>query len=100
DRGGAARFHQPRQLFLQNKPGLRVEGAERLIAQRDLRLQHWGAGKPDPLAHATRQLTGIPVFKTVEIDSSNCASRPRIPIAFFDASQIETTRAVVDDREP
>ena len=93
-----AGFHQPRQLFLQDKPSLRVERAERLIEQQDLRLHHKGAGKPDPLAHATRQLTRIPVFKAVEIDRSNRASRPRIPFAFCDASQIETKGDIVDDR--
>ena len=59
------------QLLLQVAAGQRVERAERLVQEENLRLGRERAGDRHPLAHAARQLAGPPLEGVAE------ANKPR-----------------------
>jgi hypothetical protein len=47
------------QLLLHDDTRLRIEGAERLVHQQRLRIQHVGAGNGHALLHPAGELMGI-----------------------------------------
>src|SRR5690348_12656831 len=54
------------QLKLHKVAGLRIEGRERLVHQKNPRVYRQRTRKIDALLHAARKLVGIMVFKTGE----------------------------------
>ena len=61
----------PQQLVLEDLPGLRVQRAERLVHQQDIRLERERARETDPLLHAARKLVGIVPFESLETHESD-----------------------------
>ena len=55
---------------LQQQAGLAVERAERLVHQKDIRLDGKGARHGDALAHALRQFVAVMVLELVEADAA------------------------------
>ena len=53
---GRGALPEPQQLEVEPLAGQRVEGAERLVEQQDLRLERERAGEGDALAGPARQL--------------------------------------------
>jgi hypothetical protein len=89
-----------RELLVQHQPRLRIERAERLVEQQDVRLHHQRAGDADALAHSAGQLAWILVFETCEIDCGNRPARLFFTLGPRYAAQLETERDVLDHAEP
>ena len=76
DHGLADLAMEPDDLVLHVAPDERVERAERLVEEHDLGVDGQGAGQPDALLHAARELVGIAVGMALEPDEVDHLARP------------------------
>ena len=88
------------QLALHASAGLRIERAERLVHQHDLRIAGQHAGDLHPLLHAARQLARILVLLTVEMDEVKVFARDRMPPLRGHPVHPQAERHVVDRAQP
>ena len=78
----------------------RIERAERLVEQQDLRLAHERARDRGALAHAARQLVRVGVGERGHADQLEQSARAVAALGTGDAGQLERKRDVVDGRAP
>ena len=100
ERGPARLAPDPVQLGLHLLARQRVERAERLVEQHDLRL---GREHPRDLAallHAARELVGARVGEVGKADARELGVGRRVPLPLRDATHAEAEGDVVADAEP
>src|SRR5262249_27694594 len=68
----------PHQLVLEASPRLRVQGAERLVHEQDLRIVGEDPRDLDTLLHPARQLAGILVLLALQVDESQVLPGDRV----------------------
>ena len=66
-------FPHAQQQLLHHQPRLRVERAERLVHQEQLRLADPRAGERDSLLHAARELVRVMLFEACEAHQPHVA---------------------------
>ena len=88
---------EPDDLVLHVAPDQRVERAERLIEQHDLRIGAQRPGQPHALLHPSRQLVGIGVGEPAEPDDLEHLVGPRGALLPVDPLDLHAERDVVDD---
>ena len=80
---------QREQQLLHADAGLRVERRERLVEDEQARLGHEGARERDALAHALRQLRGMPRRRIGEPDARERLGRAAAPLLRRDAADLQ-----------
>ena len=88
------------QLEVHLLPRQRVEGAERLVHQHQLRVVDQRAGDRRALLHAARQLVGALVLGARQADQRQQVARPLAARLLRQAEDLGRQQHVVDDRPP
>ena len=74
------RLPDTEELFLKEKAGLLVEGAERFVHQQEIRIDRQGAGDRNTLPHALGQLVGIGAGKAGQTDEFDHRGRSSVGV--------------------
>ncbi|OLT20400.1 hypothetical protein BJF78_09935 [Pseudonocardia sp. CNS-139] len=99
EQGGDPLLHpDPRQLQVHPPPRHRVQGAERLVEQQDVRFEGERAGDRDALAHAAGELARPRVLEAGEADEREQVADP-LPVHRA-ARHAERQRDVLPRRRP
>src|SRR5262245_55025928 len=80
EHGLGSRLPDPHQLEVHVLPGLRVEGAEGLVHEEHGRIVDERPGDGHPLLHPARELVGILLFESLELDETEEVSNPRLDL--------------------
>ena len=88
---------EPDDLRLHVAANERVECAERLVEEHNLRVHCQRACKAHPLLHSSRQLFGVVIGVAVEADKFDDLVRPPVPGIAFHAVDFEAVCDVVND---
>ena len=104
DENGAGRHllaePQFEQLIAQVLGGEHVERGERLVHEKDFRLDDQSAGETDALLHASGKLFGIGAFKSIEADGIENSQGALVALDGGNAARFERSLHVIDDGEP
>jgi hypothetical protein len=100
DDGLAERGPDAEELFLHDRPGLRVERRQRLVHQEDFRIVGEGARDPHTLFHAAGELMRIMAGESGEPDHREHLPRARLALGAADAAVLEAKGDVVADGAP
>ena len=88
------------QVGAQRLGGEHIQRRKRLVHQQQVRMHHQRAGKPDALAHASRQFLGVGRFETVEADQIDRRQRPGAAFRAVDTECLEAEFDVLQHRQP
>jgi hypothetical protein len=88
---------EPLEIVGQLRPRPRVERAERLVEEQELRLDDERPGQADPLRLAGRELAGMPVAQVSDPQPLEPAVDPPARLRRVDPSEPEAGRDVVED---
>ena len=88
------------ELAAQVVGGEDVEGGERLVHEKDFRLDDERAGESDALAHAAGELAGIGGFESVEADGVEDLEAAAMALGGFHAAGLQRRLNVLEDGEP
>ena len=84
------------QLVLHLATNQRIQGAERLVHEQDVRVGAQGAGQADTLLHAARQLTGGVEGVGLETDHGQGLNGRLVAFPLLHALDLEPIGGVVD----
>src|SRR5690606_1058926 len=87
---------QADDLGLHVAPDQRVERAERLVEQHDLRVHGEGAGQADALLHAAGELVGVGLGVPLQADEGEDLAGPLVARRLRRALDLQPVRDVVD----